>query len=79
MMVPRKQGLIVNVSSVGGLSYLFNVAYGVGKVAVGYSINIHVAVGLSFSIIPHPCVRYFLAASFCQQQKAAITISRNRR
>ncbi|KAL8584560.1 hypothetical protein ACOMHN_016879 [Nucella lapillus] len=33
MMVPRKQGLIVNVSSAGGLSYLFNVAYGVGKEA----------------------------------------------
>jgi len=31
LMVPRKQGLIVNVSSSGGLKYLFNVAYGVGK------------------------------------------------
>ena len=36
-MVPRKQGLIVNVSSPGGLTYLFNVAYGVGKEAVGRS------------------------------------------
>ncbi len=27
------QGLIVNVSSIGGLRYLFNVAYGVGKAA----------------------------------------------
>ena len=34
MMVPAKQGLIVNVSSSGGLTYLFNVAYGVGKAAV---------------------------------------------
>ncbi|XP_069113768.1 dehydrogenase/reductase SDR family member 1-like [Argopecten irradians] len=33
LMVPRKQGLIVNISSFGGLSYLFNVAYGVGKEA----------------------------------------------
>ena len=33
MMVPRKQGLIVNVSSGGGLRYLFNVAYGIGKEA----------------------------------------------
>jgi len=33
MMVPRKSGLIVVVSSVGGLRYLFNVAYGVGKAA----------------------------------------------
>ena len=33
MMVRRKSGLIVNVSSPGGLRYLFNVAYGVGKAA----------------------------------------------
>merc|ERR1712110_913521 len=33
MMVPQQQGLIVNVSSSGGLKYLFNVAYGVGKAA----------------------------------------------
>ena len=31
-MVPRKQGLIINISSPGGSKYLFNVAYGVGKV-----------------------------------------------
>ena len=30
-MVPRKSGLIVNVSSAGGLLYLFNCAYGIGK------------------------------------------------
>uniref|UniRef100_A0A915C7A1 Dehydrogenase/reductase SDR family member 1 n=1 Tax=Parascaris univalens TaxID=6257 RepID=A0A915C7A1_PARUN len=33
-MVPRRSGLIVNISSVGGLQYFFNVAYGVGKCAV---------------------------------------------
>ncbi|XP_033122699.1 dehydrogenase/reductase SDR family member 1-like [Anneissia japonica] len=33
LMVPAKQGLIVNVSSAGGLRYLFNVPYGVGKEA----------------------------------------------
>ena len=33
-MVPRRQGLIVNISSYGGVRYLFNVAYGVGKAAV---------------------------------------------
>ena len=33
MMVPRKQGLIVNVSSGGGLRYAVNVAYGIGKEA----------------------------------------------
>ena len=34
LMVPRKQGLIVNVSSAGGLFYMIHVAYGVGKEAV---------------------------------------------
>ncbi|CAD5119150.1 DgyrCDS7788 [Dimorphilus gyrociliatus] len=34
MMVPRKTGLIINISSSGGLSYLFDVAYGVGKAAL---------------------------------------------
>jgi dehydrogenase/reductase SDR family protein 1 len=34
MMVPRKQGLIVNISSFGGMRYLFNVPYGVGKAAM---------------------------------------------
>ncbi len=32
MMVKRNQGLIVNISSYGGVRYLFNVPYGVGKV-----------------------------------------------
>lgn len=30
-MIPRKQGLIVTISSLGGMGYLFDVAYGVGK------------------------------------------------
>ncbi|KAE9546060.1 hypothetical protein FO519_010728, partial [Halicephalobus sp. NKZ332] len=34
MMVKNRSGLIVNISSAGGLKYLFNVAYGVGKEAV---------------------------------------------
>lgn len=34
LMVPRKKGLIVNISSPGGQTYLFNVPYGIGKVAV---------------------------------------------
>ncbi|XP_061653280.1 dehydrogenase/reductase SDR family member 1 isoform X3 [Phyllopteryx taeniolatus] len=33
MMVARGQGLIINISSMGGLRYLFNVPYGVGKAA----------------------------------------------
>merc|ERR1711892_919245 len=31
LMVENKQGLVVNVSSSGGMRYLFNVAYGIGK------------------------------------------------
>jgi len=34
LMVPRRSGLIVNVSSYGGLRYVFNAAYGVGKAAM---------------------------------------------
>jgi len=34
MMAPAKQGLIINVSSYGGMRYLFNVPYGVGKAAL---------------------------------------------
>ncbi|KAL4238078.1 Dehydrogenase reductase SDR member [Mactra antiquata] len=48
MMVPRKRGLIVNVSSAGGLRYMFNVAYGIGKEACdrmaadcGYELKKH--------------------------------------
>ena len=33
-MTQQKNGLIVNVSSAGGLKYLFNVPYGVGKAAL---------------------------------------------
>lgn len=33
LMVERRNGLIINVSSVGGLRYLFSVPYGVGKAA----------------------------------------------
>ncbi len=33
MMAPRQNGLIVNVSSFGGIKYLHNVCYGVGKAA----------------------------------------------
>lgn len=49
MMVPAKQGLIVNVSSAGGLRYLFNVAYGVGKAAVS-ALSIS-----SLTPLPLPC------------------------
>ena len=38
-MVPQKSGLIVNISSAGGLKYLFNVPYGVGKTGVSFFYN----------------------------------------
>ena len=34
LIVPCKQGLIVNISSLGGQAYFFNVAYGIGKAAL---------------------------------------------
>jgi NAD(P)-dependent dehydrogenase (short-subunit alcohol dehydrogenase family) len=34
LMVPRRSGLIVQISSFGAISYLFNTAYGVGKAAI---------------------------------------------
>ncbi|CAJ0606381.1 unnamed protein product [Cylicocyclus nassatus] len=34
MMAKRKSGMIVNISSAGGLQYTFNVPYGVGKAAL---------------------------------------------
>ncbi len=32
-MTKNRDGLIINVSSIGGMMYLFNVPYGVGKAA----------------------------------------------
>jgi dehydrogenase/reductase SDR family member 1 len=34
LMVPRKQGLIVNITSLGGMQYAFNASYGIGKAGV---------------------------------------------
>uniref|UniRef100_UPI00398E8BBC dehydrogenase/reductase SDR family member 1-like n=1 Tax=Pristiophorus japonicus TaxID=55135 RepID=UPI00398E8BBC len=39
MMVEAKQGLIVVISSMGGLRYIFSVAYGVGKAAFGNALE----------------------------------------
>lgn len=44
LMTARKTGLIVNVSSAGGLRYLFNVPYGVGKEAVSHYLNSYINV-----------------------------------
>ena len=34
IMVEQKSGVIINISSFGGLKYLFNCAYGIGKVII---------------------------------------------
>ena len=39
LMVPRRHGLIVNISSPAGLRYLFNVPYGIGKEAVSKGVS----------------------------------------
>lgn len=39
LMVKKRSGLIVNISSGGGLQYFFNVPYGVGKAAVSFVIH----------------------------------------
>lgn len=36
-MVAQGRGLIVTISSMGGLHYFFSVPYGVGKAAVSWS------------------------------------------
>ena len=59
MMVPRKTGLIVNISSGGGLMYAFNVAYGVGKeandrMAVDMAIELKKKNVASVSLWPGP-------------------------
>lgn len=41
MMVPAKQGLIVNISSPAGMKYAFNVAFGIGKAAVSEATGDH--------------------------------------
>lgn len=39
LMSKKKKGLIINVSSFGGLDYIFNVAYGIGKAAMDRMAN----------------------------------------
>jgi dehydrogenase/reductase SDR family protein 1 len=39
MMVPRRSGLIVEIGSLGGVSYVYNTAYGINK--AGVKITIH--------------------------------------
>lgn len=56
LMVPQGRGLIVMISSMGGLQYLFNVAYGVGKAAVGSS---------SFYVYPAPVKTCTLRLNNC--------------
>lgn len=58
-MVPRKQGLIVTVSSSGGMGYLFNTAYGIGKsgcdrLAADIAVDLAEANITSVSLWPGP-------------------------
>ncbi|OKH43728.1 short-chain dehydrogenase [Calothrix sp. HK-06] len=48
MMTKRKQGLISTISSWGGLSYIFGVAYGTGKAACG-----RLAADMAVELKPH--------------------------
>uniref|UniRef100_A0A0N5CEU3 Dehydrogenase/reductase SDR family member 1 n=1 Tax=Strongyloides papillosus TaxID=174720 RepID=A0A0N5CEU3_STREA len=48
LMVNKRDGLIVNISSSGGLKYFFNVAYGVGKSAMD-----RMAVDMAIELKPH--------------------------
>lgn len=48
-MVPAGRGLIVIISSIGGLQYLFSVPYGVGKAAVRTHWD-----GLGWRTVPVP-------------------------
>lgn len=50
MMAPQGHGLIVVISSIGGLKYVLNVPYGVGKAAV--SIQTHLPI-FCHSVPPH--------------------------
>ena len=51
MMVNNKSGLIFNISSAGGIRYLFDVAYGVGKVSLD-----RMAAYCAAELIPHNVV-----------------------
>lgn len=58
-MVARKSGLIVIVSSSGGMGYLFNIAYGIGKsgcdrLAADIAVDLAEANITSISLWPGP-------------------------
>jgi len=48
LMIPRKSGLIVTISSAGGMGYLFNIPYGVGKAACD-----RLAADIAVDLVPH--------------------------
>ena len=56
MMVERKEGLIINISSFAGAAYVFNVVYGVGKAAVD-----RMAKDMAVELAPHQvtCVSFW--------------------
>ena len=53
MMVERGNGIIVNISSAGGLGYFLNTAYGVGKCAQD-----RMAQGIGFNMFKKPNPTY---------------------
>lgn len=69
LMVPRRSGFIVNISSAGGLRYLFNVAYGVGKEAVD-----RMAADMAVELKPHnvTCVSLWPGAVRTEEIMSAI-------
>ena len=50
-MIAQRSGLIVNISSVGAIRYVFNVAYGVGKAGVDKLAAESITMGMA-----SPCV-----------------------
>lgn len=72
-MVAQGRGLIVIISSMGGLRYLFNVPYGVGKAAVSSSLLTQgfswkqVNILLSYCLTQTGFVWWFISATGLQQ------------
>ena len=58
LMVKQKSGLIVNISSRGGLGYVFNTAYGVGKAGVN-----RMAQDFAVELKDHNCAALSLSPS----------------
>uniref|UniRef100_A0A8C7Y9Z4 Dehydrogenase/reductase (SDR family) member 1 n=1 Tax=Oryzias sinensis TaxID=183150 RepID=A0A8C7Y9Z4_9TELE len=76
LMVAQGRGLIVTVSSMGGLKYLFNVAYGVGKaacdrLAADMAVELKSRGVVSVSLWPGP-VQTELVTQFMKEGDASV-------